>query len=121
MKTSTFSNGHVDAYKGNRDVRAGWAIIDNVTGETVRSGHSLNEELARKAAQPVFYPGSISAPHGVRTIGWTAGALGSVAQRLRAAGHGNTTHANARQVLKAHNDAKRAEFWSRHRVEVVAV
>lgn len=48
--TATFSNGYTDTYKGNRDVRAAWAIIEKATGEVVLSGHSLDADKALKTA-----------------------------------------------------------------------
>ena len=48
--TATFSNGYTDTYKGNRDVKAAWAIIRKATGEIVASGHSLDADKAFKTA-----------------------------------------------------------------------
>lgn len=49
MKTSKFSDGTVDVYKGHRPVTAGWAIF--VDGEFATSGHSLDRDRAEKTAQ----------------------------------------------------------------------
>ena len=48
--TAIFSNGHTDTYKGNRDVRAAWAIIRKADGAVVLSGHSLDTDKALKTA-----------------------------------------------------------------------
>lgn len=47
--TATFSNGYSDTYKGDRDVRAAWAIL--IAGKVVNSGHSLDAARARKTAE----------------------------------------------------------------------
>ena len=73
MTTATFSNGFIDTYKGKRDVKAAWAIINKETGETVSSGHSLDRARAAKTANgnlryvrldqsgtTVYYPSTIS-------------------------------------------------------------
>jgi len=49
MKTSTFTDGTVDIYKGRRDVKAGWQVI-LPCGKIVQ-GHSLNAKLAEKTAR----------------------------------------------------------------------
>lgn len=49
--TATFSNGHTDTYKGDRAVKAAWAIIDRATGQTLNSGHSLDRAKAQKTAE----------------------------------------------------------------------
>jgi hypothetical protein len=49
--TATFSNGYTDTYKGNRPVKAAWAIIDRNTGKVLHSGHSLDVIKARKTAE----------------------------------------------------------------------
>ena len=51
MKTATFSNGYSRTYKGHREVRAAWMLADKETGETVRSGFSMDGEKARKTAE----------------------------------------------------------------------
>lgn len=48
--TATFSNGYTDTYKGNRDVKAAWAIIRKADGEVMMSGHSLDADKALKTA-----------------------------------------------------------------------
>lgn len=55
MKTATFSNGHRDQYKGKREVTAAWAIIDKQTGAVLMSGHSLDEERAKRTAEKNLY------------------------------------------------------------------
>lgn len=48
-KTSTFSTGHTDAYKGKRAITAGWMIT---TPEgAIRTGHSMTAALAEKTAR----------------------------------------------------------------------
>ena len=48
---ATFSNGHQDIYKGKRDVKAAWMIVDRATGEKLMSGHSLDRVKAQKTAE----------------------------------------------------------------------
>lgn len=50
MITATFSNGFTDTYKGQRDVRAAWAIIRTSDNVTINSGHSLDRAKAAKTA-----------------------------------------------------------------------
>jgi len=45
---ATFSNGHTDAYKGDRDVRAAWMIV--LPSGKILSGHSNNLPTAAKTA-----------------------------------------------------------------------
>ena len=45
-----FSNGHTDEYKGDRDVKAAWMIVDRETGEVLNSGHSRDLITAHKTA-----------------------------------------------------------------------
>lgn len=47
--TATFSNGFTDTYKGDRDVRAAWAIFKD--GKVLASGHSLDRVRAQKTAE----------------------------------------------------------------------
>lgn len=49
--TTTFSNGFTDTYKGDRDVKAAWAIIEKLTGKAIASGHSIDAVRAEKTAQ----------------------------------------------------------------------
>lgn len=49
--TATFSNGHQDTYKGQRDVKAAWMITEAATGKVLNSGHSKDRESARKTAE----------------------------------------------------------------------
>ena len=50
MTTAIFSNGHTDTYKGNRPVKAAWAIICNADGKVLMSGHSLDRAKAQNTA-----------------------------------------------------------------------
>lgn len=46
--TAKFSTGHIDVYKGKRDVTAGWMLV---TPEgRVFSGHSMDAKTAEKTA-----------------------------------------------------------------------
>ncbi len=66
-KTATFSTGYTDTYKGNRDVKAAWAIVFN--GEVLASGHSLDAAKARKTAESNVSYGVISTVLGRRPAG----------------------------------------------------
>jgi len=62
--TATFSNGHVDVYKGKRDVKAAWMVIYPNGG--FESGHSYDRASAEKTARshisqnsPAYYPSPI--------------------------------------------------------------
>jgi hypothetical protein len=48
--TAKFTNGFEDTYKGNRAVKAAWAIIRKSDGEVLASGHSLDASKAAKTA-----------------------------------------------------------------------
>lgn len=48
--TATFSNGFIDTYKGDRDVRAAWAIISKADGKVLKSGHSIDRAKAASTA-----------------------------------------------------------------------
>lgn len=50
-KVAIFSDGTKDVYKGNRDVKAAWAIFNKETGELLLSGHSLDRVRAEKTAR----------------------------------------------------------------------
>jgi hypothetical protein len=49
--TAKFSNGFEDTYKGDRAVKAAWAIIRKSDGEVLASGHSLDASKAAKTAR----------------------------------------------------------------------
>ncbi|WP_412507788.1 hypothetical protein [Roseovarius sp. SYSU LYC5161] len=49
--TATFSNGYEETYKGNRAVKAAWAVIRKSDGKVIASGHSLDRAKAAKTAQ----------------------------------------------------------------------
>jgi len=51
MTTATFSNGHTDTYKGKRDVKAAWALINKNTNEVIASGHSISASAAESTAK----------------------------------------------------------------------
>jgi len=51
MKTTTFSNGYIDTYKGKRDVKAGWAVFNKATGEMIDCGHSLDRATAERTVK----------------------------------------------------------------------
>lgn len=49
--TATFSNGYTREYKGNRKVKAAWAIINKDNNETILSGFSMRSDLAYSSAR----------------------------------------------------------------------
>ena len=49
MKTTTYTNGNIDIYKGKRDVKAGWQLT--LTDGTILQGHSLDADKAVKTAR----------------------------------------------------------------------
>jgi hypothetical protein len=51
MITATFTNGHTDTYKGLRDVKAAWALINKKSGVVVASGHSLTAKAAESTGK----------------------------------------------------------------------
>jgi hypothetical protein len=61
--TATFSNGFTDTYKGDRDVKAAWAIFNKETGSVIKSGHSLDITKAAKTCegnlQHVWFEGDL--------------------------------------------------------------
>jgi hypothetical protein len=48
-KTATFSNGHTDTYKGDRNVTAAWMVV--LPNGKIMSGHSNNLPTAAKTAR----------------------------------------------------------------------
>jgi len=50
MITHTFKNGITTEYKGNRDVKAAWIIVD-ADGALIKKGYSMTLELAAKAGE----------------------------------------------------------------------
>lgn len=114
MKTATYSNGHTDTYNGHRAVTVGWAVIDNETNETVRSGHSLDARRASKTAAPSWYPGSIYPCKSALSL------FGQI-KELKDAGYSKAGPGNATYLVRQHNEKVRAEYWSRHRIEIVAL
>lgn len=86
-----FSNGHTDAYKGRRAVKAAWMITSAKTGKVLASGHSVSPEAARKTAEasvqehhdagpgqlPIWFPRGSTIAHikcrarSARAAGWT--------------------------------------------------
>jgi len=61
--TATFSNGHTDTYKGSRDVKAAWMLIEIETGKVIKSGHSMTAASAEKTAKS-WIPVAASLPTG---------------------------------------------------------
>ena len=51
MITAKFSNGYEDTYKGNRPVKAAWAITRKADGKVIASGHSLDRAKAAKTSR----------------------------------------------------------------------
>lgn len=102
-KTSIFSNGHRDEYKGSRPVTAGWMLV-RPNGH-IESGHSIDRTTAEKTARS----------HGqlVRTISPREATSLYFIQKARKLGFRN---------VKAWNDslkAENAEYLAKCRVEVV--
>jgi hypothetical protein len=48
---ATFSNGFQDTYKGKRDVKAAWMLVDRASGKPLSSGHSYDRAAAQKTAE----------------------------------------------------------------------
>lgn len=108
--TATFSNGFTDAYKGDRDVKAAWAIINKATGAVIKSGHSLD---AAKAAR--------TASGNLREVS-LAYDLGLPDHPLRyIAGPNPHLSAARRRADRAHNAARLALIASLTTIEVVAL
>lgn len=117
--TATFSNGHTDTYKGKRDVKAAWAIIDRATGETHQSGHSLDRAKADKTAN-----GNLRYLRGEYSLDYYLDLPSRYAhQRAYAAkqakGAGWDGKGNLRQFVVDHNAAITAELRKRTRIEIV--
>ncbi len=49
--TASFSNGFTREYKGDRNVKAAWIIINKDTNETILSGFSMRTDLAYSSAR----------------------------------------------------------------------
>jgi len=118
---ATFSNGETDTYKGHRDVKAAWAIINPTTGTILNSGHSLDRARAEKtAANNVKYTG-------IKPTGFAKGAA-TVPSRLyahmipymaRQCKERDLPGKNAMRELKAYNAAYYAAQRALVRIEVV--
>ena len=116
-KIATFSNGHTDAYKGKRDVRAAW-MVTLPTGKII-SGHSVDLDTARKTAEGhrgdgcQFRELKMSGARG-RDIVTPAFAqwAGKVAKD---AGFAD------RKAYNAHAAKMRADYISRSKIEVVGL
>ena len=111
--TATFSTGFTDTYKGKRDVKAAWAIINRETGAVINSGHSLDAAKAAKTAetaegnlQSVWFERDFCiSEHPLRYVKGTGAYL--------------TRKQNAE--AKAHNAARLDFIRSKVRIEIVAL
>jgi hypothetical protein len=111
--TATFSNGHTDTYKGKRDVKGAWMIVETATGKVIGSGHSLTVEQARKTGE-----GNIKEYHArgdavVRPCRQCNRTYWDALARKN--GHANHAAYYAADLVK------RAEQAARYHVEVVAL
>lgn len=116
-KTATFSTGHIDTYKGDRDVRAAW-LLTTPEGKTF-SGHSLNRQNATKTANStagqkcpfhelVMHGGGLRARYS-----YTPAAASEYLKLAKERGF---------NTIKAHNadaKAKRADWVARCKIEIV--
>lgn len=107
-KTARFSNGHVDTYKGKRDVKAAWMITEKATGEVVKSGHSLDRLKAEKTARGNI-PTAALLPAGWRD------------HKNTIAGHKHARSMGFRTPSAYENDVKRrnAEKALEYQIEVI--
>ena len=117
MTTAIFSNGYTDTYKGNRPVKAAWAIICNADGKVLMSGHSLDRAKAQNTAHSnaaskwaSFAP--IYAPRG-NTLGHIK-LERDAARRLGWDGNGQP-----RKFIEAENARRAGERAKLYTVEVV--
>lgn len=49
--TASFSNGFTREYKGDRNVKAAWSIMNKETKETIMSGFSMTKNLAYSSSR----------------------------------------------------------------------
>ena len=110
MISDTFSNGFTDTYKGQRDVRAAWAIIRLSDNVTINSGHSLDRVKAAKTAD-----GNLQNVWFERDLGLTDHPL-----RYVKGGH-YISSAARRRADKAHNAERLAFIRSLVRIEIVDI
>lgn len=108
--TATFSNGHTDTYKGNREVTAAWMVVEVATGRVIDSGHSLTVQAAEKTAK-ASVPRAVMLPTGWRD------------HKNTPAGHRCAKSAGYRSPREMEQDYKRqnAEKAKQYRTEVVAL
>lgn len=107
--TATFSTGFTDTYKGKRDVKAAWAIINRETGAVINSGHSLDAAKAAKTAEG-----------NLRYVGFVD--LGISEHPLRyVKGTGAYLSRKQNAEAKAHNAARLDFIRSKVRIEIVAL
>ena len=108
--TATFSTGFTDTYKGKRDVKAAWAIINRETGAVINSGHSLDADRAAKTAE-----GNLQSVWFERDFGISEHPLRYVK------GTGAYLSRKQNAEAKAHNAARLDFIRSKVRIEIVAL
>lgn len=110
MITATFSNGFTDTYKGQRNVKAAWAVFNKETGAVIHSGHSLD---AAKAAK--------TAASRLQEV-WFKDTFGLVDHSLQFV-EGPNPHLSAarRRADRAHNAERLAFIETLTRIEIVPV
>jgi hypothetical protein len=117
MKTATFSNGHTDTYKGKRDVRAAWMVI-LPTGKII-SGHSVDIDTARKTAEG--HRGDGCQFRELKMVGTRGRDIVTPAFAKYAHDVAIVAGFANRKEYNVHAAAKRADYISRSKIEVVAL
>ena len=108
--TATFSNGKTDTYKGNRNVKAAWAIIRKADGAIIKSGHSLDVMKAAKTAE-----GNLQHIFFERDLGLSGHPLNYVK------GPNYTDNAKTRRAKREHNAARIAFIRNLVTIEIVNI
>lgn len=125
MITARFSNGHVDVYKGKRDVRAAWMITDAKTGAVLLSGHSLDRARAEKTATGnVRHVTDVGAyTFEVPRKLYLGHNYGALFERARQNGYGGRPFSwrALKEWAKAHNEKVHALRLAAVRIEVIDV
>ena len=115
MIVATFSNGHTDAYKGNRAVKAAWMVI--AANGKIYSGHSFDRAAAEKTARGYLDHGcQISALRmsGTRGRDIVTPAFAAWAHKIA------TQRGFAdRKAYNLHADAERAAYMAKGKIEIV--
>lgn len=123
--TAKFSNGFEDTYKGNRAVKAAWAVIRKSDGEVLASGHSLDASKAAKTASghmmDCAHEVGVDLPHfDVPQRLWAGANYGYLFRHAAAYGYAGKAHMSVyKRWAIAKNAERRAAVEAAVSVEII--